>query len=136
MHTGRRLTFVLTMLTALTQAGFIPAWGREGFLSREKSASKRDRDGLSNLLKRLGLPRDSEVIPAPNGNTGINGSGLPKPIEKGKRRPGRVIPAPNGNTGINGSGLPMPTQKRKPRSGRVIPAPNGNTGINGSGLPR
>jgi hypothetical protein len=45
------------------------------------------------------------LVPAKNGNTGINGSGLPGPYNSG----GKVIPAKNGNTGINGTGLPQPT---------------------------
>jgi hypothetical protein len=73
---------------------------------RKANSSKFDRDELLRLFKKKHAKRERDVIAAPNGNTGINGSGLPKPKKKGKNRPGRVIPAPNGNTGINGTGLP------------------------------
>jgi hypothetical protein len=74
---------------------------------RKAKSSKFDREELLRLFKKKQAKRGREVIAAPNGNTGINGSGLPKPKKKGKKRPGRVIPAPNGNTGINGTGLPQ-----------------------------
>jgi hypothetical protein len=78
------------------------------FADRSERSTKIDASKLLSLLKNRRSDRKGEVIPAPNGNTGINGSGLPKPTKKAKRRPGRVIPAPNGNTGINGTGLPRP----------------------------
>lgn len=73
---------------------------------RREHSSKFDRKELLRLFKNKHPNRGRDVIAAPNGNTGINGSGLPKPNKKSKKRPGRVIPAPNGNTGINGTGLP------------------------------
>lgn len=74
---------------------------------RRAQSSKFDREELLRLFKKKHAKRGRDVIAAPNGNTGINGSGLPRPKKKGKNRPGRVIPAPNGNTGINGTGLPQ-----------------------------
>jgi hypothetical protein len=74
---------------------------------RRGHSSKFDRQELLRLFKKKHAKRGRDVIAAPNGNTGINGTGLPRPKKKGKNRPGRVIPAPNGNTGINGTGLPQ-----------------------------
>jgi hypothetical protein len=79
----------------------------------------------------IGFPQNGQagnpVIPFPNGNTGINGSGQPNANNSGNR----PVPFPNGNTGINGSGQPNANN-----SGiRPLPFPNGNTGINGSGRP-
>jgi hypothetical protein len=74
---------------------------------RKANSSKLDRKELLRLFKKKQAKRGRDVIAAPNGNTGINGSGLPVPKKKGKKRPGGVIPAPNGNTGINGTGLPQ-----------------------------
>jgi hypothetical protein len=74
---------------------------------RKANSSKFDREELLRLFKKKHSKRGRDMIAAPNGNTGINGSGLPKPKKMGKKRPGRVIPAPNGNTGINGTGLPQ-----------------------------
>jgi hypothetical protein len=84
-----------------------PASARDRrFPDRRAQLSKADRKEFLPFFKSRRLRGGRDVIPAPNGNTGINGSGLPKPVRKGKNRPGRVIPAPNGNTGINGTGLP------------------------------
>jgi len=131
------LAVACTMIAVLVFEAPQTASARDRRLAdRSERSNKLDGSKLLSLLKNRRSDRKADVIPAPNGNTGINGSGLPKPTKKAKRRPGRVIPAPNGNTGINGSGLPKPTKKAKRRPGRVIPAPNGNTGINGSGLPR
>lgn len=76
-----------------------------------------------------GLNDPSQVIAAPNGNTGISGIGLPQ-SSKVFSKPSRVISAPSGNTGINGTVLSKRWQKSP-----VIAAPNGNTGITGAGLP-
>jgi len=78
---------------------------RRFFDSREH-LSEQGRGFNRPLFKKRDRDGGRDVIPAPNGNTGINGSGLPKRMKKPWKRPGRVIPAPNGNTGINGSGLP------------------------------
>jgi hypothetical protein len=73
-------------------------------------------------------PPASGVIPAPNGNTGISGIGLPKPLDASKGHsnghdsknlslgggvelPNHVKSAPNGNTGITGIGRPQGSSK-------------------------
>jgi hypothetical protein len=129
MCIAKKTAAFVAIVASLFLAGAEPAWGRDRIFNRTEK-----REGLRDFFKRFGAGRD-EVIAAPNGNTGINGSGLPN-AKKRLPRPGRVIPAPNGNTGINGSGLPKPPKIGKRRPGRVVAAPNGNTGITGAGLPR
>jgi hypothetical protein len=98
----------LAVLTAMVFFASQPVSARDRRSpDRREHSSKFDRDELLRLFKKKHAKRGRDVIAAPNGNTGINGSGLPKPNKKGKNRPGRVIPAPNGNTGINGTGLPQ-----------------------------
>jgi hypothetical protein len=68
-------------------------------------------------------PPASSVIPAPNGNTGVTGIGLPKPLDASKGHS-------NGHDSKNlslGGGVELPKH--------VKSAPNGNTGITGIGLP-
>jgi hypothetical protein len=97
----------LAILAAILFFAPQPASARDRRSPERKGASSKfDREELLRLFKKKHAKRGREVIAAPNGNTGINGSGLPRPKKKGKNRPGRVIPAPNGNTGINGTGLP------------------------------
>jgi hypothetical protein len=97
----------LAILAAMVLFDSQPVSARDRrFPDRRSNSSKFDREELLQLFKKKQPKRGRDVIAAPNGNTGINGSGLPKPNKKSKKRPGRVIPAPNGNTGINGTGLP------------------------------
>jgi len=97
----------LAILAAMVVIDSQPVSARDHrFSNRREHSSRFDREELLRLFKDKHPNRERDVIPAPNGNTGINGSGLPKPTKKGKHRPSRVIPAPNGNTGINGTGLP------------------------------
>jgi len=101
------LAAIWAVVTAIVFAGPELASARDRRPSQRSEPSKKfDVAELLNLLKNRRSESGRDVIPAPNGNTGINGSGLPKPQKKRKQRPGRVIPAPNGNTGINGTGLP------------------------------
>jgi hypothetical protein len=101
------LAVVSAILAAMVFVGPELVSARDRRLSQRSEPSKKfDVAELLSLLKNRHPERKRDVIPAPNGNTGINGSGLPKPMKKRKQRPGRVIPAPNGNTGINGTGLP------------------------------
>ena len=105
MTKAMNLAVALAVLTAVVFCGPQTVSARDRAFRGERS-SKFDRRELLPFFKDRRFERRRAVIPAPNGNTGINGSGLPKPTKKGKNRPGRVIPAPNGNTGINGTGLP------------------------------
>ena len=97
----------LAILTAIVFCDPQPTSARDRrFPDKREQSSKFGPEEFLRLFKNKRPNHGRDVIPAPNGNTGINGSGLPKPTRKGKHRPGRVIPAPNGNTGINGTGLP------------------------------
>ena len=104
-------TVALAILAATLFFAQEPASARDRrSADRRAQSSKFDREELLRLFKKKHAKRGRDVIAAPNGNTGINGSGLPRPkvpAKKGKNRPSRIIPAPNGNTGINGTGLPQ-----------------------------
>ncbi len=78
------------------------------------SSSGRTLSGSSSMSNSYKptynqLNQSTQVTPAPNGNTGITGSGLPNANNSGKvstTNNSSVIPAANGNTGFTGSGLP------------------------------
>ena len=65
-----------------------------------KSYSQKSSSFQNGTQKQFAKKNFGQPIPAKNGNTGINGSGLPD----------RVVPFKNGNTGYSGIGKPQGSQ--------------------------
>ena len=82
-----------------------------------KSFAQKSSNFQSGGQKQFAKKSFSGPIPAKNGNTGINGSGLPD----------RVVAFPNGNTGFTGKGKPS-------NLGRTSNLDKGNGFISGTGL--
>jgi CARDB len=144
-------TFRILVVTFTTFAIVAPqaAWAHGGGGGGHASHSASGSSGNSYAKPRP-TSSSASVIPAANGNTGINGTGLPSPTNSGSRAttPNQPIPAANGNTGISGIGLPKTAGTAKGcdkcdkdghddgKGSQVIPAPNGNTGFSGIGVPQ
>ncbi len=89
------------------------------------SSSHSSGGSSSHNQPRGHQPPSTGVIPAPNGNTGINGTGLPKPLDACKAGSKDSHDASNVSLG---GGVVL--------SKNVKPAPNGNTGVTGIGVPQ